>query len=94
MRFPIRRKVVLLTAALALALIGAAVFVSNALYANRVRRDVEEGCQSAAVNMADELERYHGEFLLSIQQEIDKVYREHAAEIEEWSEQYEDQGSD
>ncbi|MBQ7146780.1 MAG: SpoIIE family protein phosphatase, partial [Lachnospiraceae bacterium] len=89
MGFPIRRKVFLLTVALSLALIGAAVFISYALYSNRVRRDVEEGCKSAAENMADELENYHAEFIISIQQQIDQLYQENVAEIEKWSDDFE-----
>ena len=89
-RFPIRRKVFLLTVALSLALITAAVFVSYALYSTRVRLDVEEGCQAAARNMADEIEEYHDEFLLQLQQEIDVVYRGNREEIEIWSYHYDD----
>ena len=90
MGFPIRRKVFLLTVALSLALIGAAVFISYALYSNRVRRDVEEGCKGAAENMAVELENYHAEFIISIQQQIDQLYQENVAEIEKWSDEFED----
>ena len=90
MGFPIRRKVFLLTVALSLALIGAAVFISYALYSNRVRRDVEEGCKGAAENMAVELENYHAEFIISIQQQIDQLYQENVAEIEKWSDDFED----
>ena len=90
MKLSIRRKVFWLTAALSLALIAAAVFISYALFSARVRRDVAEGTLAAAKGMADELTDYHMDFLTKLQKSIDDIYQENRAEIEHWSYQSEE----
>ena len=85
MKFPIRRKLILLTVALSLALTAAAVFISYALFSGRVRRDTLEVCENAAEGMAEEMTAYHAEMLEKLQVQSEELYRDNTAEIEAMS---------
>ncbi len=85
MKFPIRRKVILLTVALSLALTAAAVFISYVLFSRQMQHDLEEACADAAKSLSDAMSETNEEMLTELQQQIDVLVRENRAEIEDWS---------
>nr|MBQ6242321.1 SpoIIE family protein phosphatase [Lachnospiraceae bacterium] len=85
MKFPIRRKVILLTVALSLALTAAAVFISYALFSARIRNDLSGACTDAAKSLSESVSFTNGEMLLGLQKDIDALVQENREAIEYWS---------
>ena len=85
MRFPIRRKVLLLTIALSLALVAAAVLISSALFSRQTRRDVMSKVKEASRSMSEELQQNYNEFLLNYNAKTEAIYEEEREEIERMS---------
>ena len=85
MKFPIRRKVILLTLALSLALVAASVFISSRLFSRQSRKELTTKVQEAARSMREELLQNYSEFLLQYDKKTEQIYREEREEIEKMS---------
>ena len=86
MRFGIRRKLTLIIAALALALIIASVLVSSQLYSMSLERSVREGCAESADSLAAGIFGEHSDFIRNYSNKIVAVYNENREILEEASE--------
>ena len=82
MKFPIRRKVLLLTLALSLALVAASVFISYTIFSARVRKNAAELCLESAASTAELIEMDYSRFLQLYRSYAETTYAQQKDEIE------------
>ena len=82
MRSGIRKKLLLLIAALSLTLIAASVLISSRLYSDSLQRNAEGLCAETAGSLSADLEEQHIDFMQDYRDKITAVYREHRAVLE------------
>ena len=85
MRFPIRRKVILLTLALSLALVAASVFISSTLFSAQVRNNAQDLVLEAAQTTGEEISVLYCDFLRLFKSLAVKAYAENKEDIEAMS---------
>ena len=81
MKFPIRRKVLLLTLILSLALVAASVLISYTLFSSRLRRDTMTLCLDSARSTAAEMSRTYSTFINTFRRLAENALNENREEI-------------
>ena len=85
MRSSIRKKLLLLIAALSLALIAASVLISSKLYSDSLKRGAMLSCTEAADSLASSIDSEHYSFITGYADKVKAVYEENREELEEAS---------
>lgn len=86
MRFPIRRKLLLLFAALSLAMILASVLISSRQYEHSLKNSEEALCTETAQSLRESLQSAHIDFLQDYRSKIAAIYAENRELLEEAAE--------
>ena len=83
MRFTIRKKLMLLTIILGLALAVASGVISSSIYAASMRKNIEESCLEAAVNSCEVTDGYKAEFVQKYKEKLLPIYLENREDLEQ-----------
>ena len=83
MRFTIRKKLMLLTIILGLALAVASGVISSSIYAASMRKNIEESCLEAAVNSCEVTDGYKAEFVQKYKEKLLPIYSENREDLEQ-----------
>lgn len=82
MKFSIRKKIFLLTAALSLAFIIVSISVSSVIFMLKTRNDTMKLCKTSSLKISNIIEDEYCDFIVEYKEKVDKIYRENREAID------------